>query len=176
MAGNRQHHVWQLLQRGFGEKRGKDHHIWVYKKGIAPQQTVTRLFGFEKHFYGEEGSLADEVITDFENRMQSEVQEFRKLPHGSKLDSSTVASLIGHLETRSLFLRRDSSIRLQKAVDGWVDSSKNVTKIRKAMIAYLEENPEEVDKFFGKAFVHPDRRDIRFAIWAISIMSDDEIV
>ncbi|MCD1625357.1 hypothetical protein K7H22_05030 [Seohaeicola saemankumensis] len=178
MAGNRQHHVWQLLQRGFGEKRGKDHHIWTYMKGVAPKRTVTRLFGFEKHFYGDKGSLADEVITDFENRMQSEVQEFRNLPHGSEIDSKTIASLIGHLETRTSFLRKDSSMRLQRLVGGWVKSSKSAEKLRKAMVSYLEDNPAELEKFFGKSFVPPDRREHykSLVIWAIGKMPDDDIV
>ena len=64
MAGKEHHHVWRMLQRGFGEKRGKDHHIWVYSKDEKPKQKGTGNFGVEKYFYGPEGSETDQKITD----------------------------------------------------------------------------------------------------------------
>ena len=143
MAGNKQHHVWQMLQRGFGEKCGRDHHVWVYRKSEPPKRTATRLFGVEKHFYGPEGSEADAKITKYESYNQSALQDIRKLPHGTEVDPEFVSALIAHLEMRSAFLREEVATKLQKAVGGLVQGYKSPKKLRAMMLAHLEGNPEE---------------------------------
>lgn len=153
MAGNKQHHVWQMLQRGFGEKRGKDHHVWVYRKAKPAKQTVTRLFGVEKHFYGPEGSAADAKITKYENDNQSIIQDIRKLPNGTEVDPEFASILISHLEIRSAFLRQEASNKLQKMAASLVHNFKSPEKLRAMMLEYLEENPAELDKLMGKGFV-----------------------
>ena len=177
MAGNKQHHVWQMLQRGFGEQRGKDHHVWVYRKTEPAKQTVTRLFGVETHFYGPEGSQADTNITKYENDSQSTIQEIRKLPNGAEVDPVFVATLIAHLEIRSAFLRGKTSSTMQKAIGGLVQRFRSPEKLRAVMIAHFKDNPDELDKLLGKGFVAPSQR-ICFAQFAqkiIEMMPDDEL-
>ena len=106
MAGKRQHHIWQFIQRGFGEKRGKDHHIWVYEKGCPPRKTVTRKHGVEPFFFSEgDDNTADDTITNFENSIHSYFQELRTSGAETRIASELVAPFVVHLEMRSLFLR-----------------------------------------------------------------------
>jgi len=138
-----------MLQRGFGEKHGRDHHIWVYTNTKPPERTVTRLFGFEKHFYGPAGSAADEKITEYENESQSVIQDIRKLPNGSKVDPDFAATLIAHLEMRTEFLREDVSRKMQKGFSELVKQFKCPNSLRAAMTDYLKSNPEELEKLLG---------------------------
>jgi hypothetical protein len=167
-----------MLQRGFGTKRGRDHHVWVYKKGLLPKQTSTKKFGVEKHFYGPENSEADIKITSYENESQSILQEVRKLPNGVELDKEFVATLISHLEIRTAFLRREFSEMLQSMLSGLSANLLSPDAARKIMITYLKDNPEELDKWLGQAFIHPDARagfaDIAHQL--VQTMPDAEII
>lgn len=177
MAGRRHHHVWQILQRGFGEKRGKDHHIWVYRKGQLCERTVARLFGMEKHFYGPENSETDAVITEYENESQSTIQDLRKLPNGTVVDSEYAAVLIAHLEMRSAFLRKQASEEMQSAVHGLIDGFQSPKKLRAMMLEYLRNNPEEVDKFLGQNLILPNQRAnmAKLAETMVAALSDHEV-
>lgn len=167
-----------MLQRGFGERRGRDHHIWVYTNTKPPERTVTRLFGFEKHFYGPAGSAADEKITEYENESQSVIQDIRKLPNGSKVDPDFAATLIAHLEMRTEFLREDVSRKMQKGVSELVKQFKCPNSLRAAMTDYLKSNPEELEKLLGKGFVPPHQRPAIAEIAQLIVEStpDDEIL
>lgn len=158
MAGKRQHYVWQLLQRGFGRKSYGDHHIWVYRKNSKPTQTVTRSFGVSKAFYGPEGSKADANITDFENRMQSFIQEARVKKMGEEIDRDMTAEIISHLEMRSLFIRNEIS-RLGKRVlttlEGILSSPKGT---RELFIAVARSHPEMLDEALDREAIPDEMR------------------
>lgn len=144
MAGKRHHHIWQMLQRGFAWKEHGEHHVWVYRKDAAAKRTVTRKFGQDSYFYGPEGSTADANITDFENRVQSHIQDARAAEDGTKVDSDIWATIVSHLEMRSLFMREEMSQipeRFAKAIAGYLQSP----EIRKQMITAYLENPENVE-------------------------------
>lgn len=177
MAGNKQHHVWQMLQRGFGEKHGRDHHVWVYRKSDPPARTATRLFGVEKHFYGPEGSEADAKITKYENDNQSTIQDIRKLSHGAVVDPEFMSVLIAHLEIRSAFLREEVTTKLQNAVGKLVQSYESPEKIRAMVLVYLKENPEELDKWLSQGFRPQDQRSglREIAYETIARLPDDQI-
>lgn len=146
MSGRRQHHVWQMVQRGFSWRERGDDHIWVYKKATAPRQSVTRKYGQEKKFYGDENSLADENITDFENQAQELIHFARKLEHGAVLDARQCASYVAHLEMRSKFLRSEVSNvgeRLFREIRKLFDSRKNAEKL---IVQFLNNRPELIEK------------------------------
>lgn len=159
MAGSRQHHIWQMLQRGFGTKRGKDHHVWIYEKDQPPKQTVTRLHGREKYFYGPEGSDADTNITNYENEIQSTIQDVRQLANGADVDAEFSATLIAHLEMRSAFLREEVSVSFQKGITALSNALASPSALRRAMHTYLNANPEKVDDLLGQKFVPNSDRD-----------------
>ncbi|WBU51882.1 hypothetical protein [Paracoccus sp. SCSIO 75233] len=144
MAGRRHHHIWQMLQRGFASREHGEHHVWVYRKDCAAKRTVTRKFGQDSYFYGPEGSAADLNITDFENRVQSHIQDARAAEDGTKVDSDIWAAIVSHLEMRSLFMREIMSQipeRFAKAIAGYLQSPEIREQI---MTAYLR-NPENVE-------------------------------
>lgn len=159
MAGREHHYVWRMLQRGFGEKRGKDHHIWVYRKGEKPSQKGTGNFGVDRFFYGPEGSETDKRITEFENSVQSEIQDARKMEAGAELDAAFVAPLIAHLEIRSNFLRSELSNMTERMFKALDDHFSSTVKVQAMMKDYLRKNPKKVDIFLAKNFVPVDQRD-----------------
>ena len=159
MAGKEHHHVWRMLQRGFGEKRGKDHHIWVYRKGVEPSKKGTGNFGVDRFFYGPEGSETDKSITDFENSVQGDIQDARKLDDGAELNPAFVAPLIAHLEVRSNFLRSEFSNRTERMKAALIDHFSSTAKVKVMMRDYLKKNPKEVDAFLAKSFVPSDERE-----------------
>ena len=113
-ADKEHHPVWQMLQRGFGENRGKDHHIWVYCKGAKPKQKGTGNFGVDRYVYGPEGSETDTSIAKFENSVQGGIQDARKMNDGAELNRAFAAPLIAHLEMRSNFLRSELSNMIKR--------------------------------------------------------------
>lgn len=158
MAGKEHHHIWRMLQRGFGEKRGADHHIWVYRNGVEPSQKGTRNFGVDKFFYGPEGSETDKSVTDFENSVQGDIQDVRKLDDGAGLDPAFVAPLIAHLEVRSNFLRSELSNMTERMKAALTDHFSSRAKVRVMIKDYMKKHPEEIDAFFAKSFVPSDER------------------
>lgn len=160
MAGKRQHHVWQMLQRGFSTEDHGDHHIWVYRKNSEPKQTVTRKFGQENFFYGPEGSDADRNISQFENSVQGTIQTARNAKNGTELNREILAALVSHLEMRSFYLRAEMSRIGERALEifnGYL-SSENHTKI--LLSAYAENHPEVIDDAIGNADVPENMREI----------------
>jgi len=148
-----------MLRRGFGEKRGKDHHVWVYRKGVKPSQKGTGNFGVDRHFYGPEGSETDRRITEFENSVQSDIQDARKMDAGAELDAAFVAPLIAHLEVRSNFLRSELSNMTERMLVALDEHFSSTTKVQAMIKDYLRNNPKKVDAFFAKNFVPVDQRD-----------------
>lgn len=146
MAGKRHHHVWQMLQRGFGEKRGKDHHVWVYEKGKQPRQTSTRKHGQEKFFYGPEGSTADQNITDFEGVAQSLVHFARSADEGEMLPNAEVASLVAHLEMRSSFLRMEISRMTERMVAEFDRVFKTDQELEQRLLRTITRSPIWVER------------------------------
>lgn len=159
MAGNKQHHFWQLLQRGFGEKRKKFTYVWVYEKGEAPRQKKTENFGFEEHFYGPENSLADLTITNFEDANQLKIQQLRAMENGSHVDPDFAASLITHLEIRTEFLRSEATQLIGQMTEGLANQFRSPDDLRVLVRSYLETDPKILDEFLGKNFVHPNQRE-----------------
>ena len=153
MAGKEQHHVWRMLQRGFGELRGSDYHVWIYEKSRKPRISSTRKFGSEKFFYGPEGSDADEKITKFENLFQGRIQDARKEENGSILDTSFCSNLIAHLETRSQFLRLELSNMLDRLVKSINENCSSSDTMRKLLVVYIKNNPSALDPLFSQNLI-----------------------
>ncbi len=152
MAGKKQHHVWQMIQRGFGTKTGKDHQIWVFERDGPAKQTVTRKHGVQKHYLSEgDDHSADQILTDFEQSIQSTVQEARLASDGTQVPVDIVAPFISHLEMRSLFLRDEISrvgVFFFEQLTKMLTSPKNAKRF---LLKALQENPnmisEKLDEF-----------------------------
>lgn len=151
MAGKRQHHVWQMLQKGFSWQEHGDHHVWVYRNSSEPKQTVTRKFGRVNSFYGPEGSAADTNITEFENSVQGFIQEVRGAYSGQEIDCDTSAAIVSHLEMRSLFLRDELSRvgeRIMSTLRSYLTSERHAATL---MSAFVKNHPEMIDEALVKA-------------------------
>lgn len=150
MAGKEQHHVWRMLQRGFSfTDRGPDQ-IFVYSRIGQPQQTVTRYVGVEKFFYGDPDSPADKNITDYENSVQSFIQDVRQLPNGSKLASHICGGLVAHLEMRSSFLRTQLNEVASEALTLLKDAFSSPDSFQKMMTQYFSSNTTEIEQKLTK--------------------------
>lgn len=151
MAGKRQHYIWQMLQRGFSFKERNDDHIWVYRKGVEPERTVTRKFGQSNKFYGAEGSEADNNITRFENATQSFITDARKMDNGQSVDGNISAALVAHLEMRSLFIRDEMSRLGERIISSFQDYMASPKQRQALMRAYINNHPELLDAEMDKA-------------------------
>lgn len=164
MAGKHQHHVWQMLQRGFGRKHGRYHHVWVYSKDVAPYRTSTYNFGAQDFYYSEGSDhLADEAITKFENSAQSKILEIRELPDGAQIDSLFVSNFLAHLEMRSRFIREELSRVGSNVLETLESHLSDENSLEDLLLAYLKKNPKYLeDKLaehglspgVGKALLH----------------------
>lgn len=147
MAGRKHHHVPQLLQRGFGEKTGKETQVFVYEKSGRVFQTNTKNYGAKRDFYAiEDDSFVDEMITDYENDINSFISQLKANNSTALEDTKTISGLIAHLETRTLFLREEMAV-LMGAVSSTIchlfSSSSNVEKI---IQVYMREHPNFLDE------------------------------
>lgn len=151
MAGPHHHHVWQMLQRGFGEKRGKHHHVWVFEKFKEPKQSSTYKFGADKHFFSHEGDAnADDTLTAFENGIQHKVHEWRALEDKAKVPSYEVAPFLSHLEMRSLFLREEMSNAVQKFIEEVETVFGNQRRYGELLGRVFKTRPDLIDKELEK--------------------------
>lgn len=159
MAGKHQHHVWQLLQRGFGEKRKKNHYVWVYEKAGRVWRTSTRNYGAERHFYGLEGSEADEKITSYEHETHGTIQGLRKADPDTVVDREFAATLLSHLEMRTAFIRREATANMMSLVQGLTSTLIEPKRAREFVLKFFDENPDQFDEFLAKQLVAPSQRD-----------------
>lgn len=134
MSGRKNHHVPQLLQRGFGIQGRKNVEIWVYSKDKPPFPTSTQNFGAQRDFYIEgDDTSADDLITEFEGEMNSFIQSLRNGDLQALQDRSTIASILAHLEIRSKFFREE----LMFISDTLFSELKNYLSTPKNMLNYL---------------------------------------
>lgn len=151
MAGTWQHHIWQMIQRGFGTKRGKHFHVWVYEKDADPKRTSTQKHGAQEHFLSVDGdNSADDTLTNFENKTQSKIQEIRKLTDKTKISPETIAPIVSHLEMRSLYLREELTRLGRQLIDEFSQTIRSKHQISKMMLNYIKENPDYIENEFGK--------------------------
>ena len=150
MAGKHQHHIWQLMQRGFGTRRGSDHQIWVYEKDARPRMTVTRNYGAQNGYLSNaDDHSADHLLTDFEQVAQSHVQDARSAPDGHLLDSNVWAEIVTHFEVRSLFLRNEVSRVGEHALSEIDSLLSSPQKLAELMKAYVAANQQEIENFLS---------------------------
>lgn len=159
MAGDNQHHVWRFIQRGFGEKIGKDHHVWVYDSDGSSSRTSTKKFGAEDFYFSEGGdSTADDILTEFENRAQSRLQDIKKLPNNTPLDSNFIAEVITHFEMRSMYIREEASGLFERLIEGLARLLRDPQFIVSLVQAYLKKHPELLEEQLDKAGVSKELR------------------
>lgn len=150
MAGKHQHHVWQHIQRGFSVEEYNDNHIWIYTRDSAARKSVTRTYGQQKFFYGEQNSAADQNITDLESRLSGLITAARSSKDGAVLDTSLVAPLISLLEMRSAFIRAEMSRMSQRLLEELKKALSSKKSISALVKSYLQNHPNFLDDSIKK--------------------------
>jgi hypothetical protein len=109
VSGRKQHHIPQLLLRGFGVPNGKTARVWLFRKGQAPQNPTTKNAGAERDFYSgpsADGSeTLDDRITRYETGFSNLLSVLRGQPVGSIADPTDAAEVVAHLTVRNAHLR-----------------------------------------------------------------------
>ncbi|NVJ96492.1 MAG: DUF4238 domain-containing protein [Marivivens sp.] len=142
MAGKNQHHIWQMVQRGFSHKEFKADQIWVYEKGKSPRRTQPKNYGSENHFYGEVGSRVDQKLTNLENELSELIHLIRNSDCGTFLDGADTSKLISLLTMRSLSLR-DQLKELSRTVFKELSRiGKDERIFKDLMLGYIKQNPD----------------------------------
>lgn len=158
MAGKAQHHVWRMLQRGFGVKKGKEYHVFTYETRTPPRQQGTGSFGVEKYFYGPRDSPTDTKITNIENLLQSYIQDARNMSDGEPLNNQVFPHLVTLLEVRSQFLREELS-NVSKKLESSLNHQLGSSAIAKELLlAHIRKNPKIIEEFLAQQLVPINQR------------------
>jgi hypothetical protein len=109
MQGPKQHHIPQMLQRGF-HIRGQRNWTWRFARGCAPERAHIPDIGAEDHFYSDapaDGSATlDGRITKFEGtRFGSLLTSVKRQEIGSDVDAGDAALIVAHLSLRAAHFR-----------------------------------------------------------------------
>lgn len=148
-----------MLQRGFGERRGKEYHPFKYEKGTLPRQNGTKKFGAEKYFYGPEDSPTDTKLTKIENILQSYVQDARGMRDGEDLNNEIFSHLVTMLEVRSHFVREELSNVGRMVETSLKHQLTSSTTTKDLFLSHLHKNPEIIGEFLAKQLVPINQRD-----------------
>lgn len=143
MAGRKHHHVPQLLQKGFSTKIGKAFRTTVFEKSGNHFTTSTANYGAQRDFYaiGDDFTTDDE-ITKFEDKNTAFLQSLQKGIIQPDDHTQQIASIIAHLEVRTLFLREELKFIASELFDFLEESFCNPKTLSKILKTYLENNPK----------------------------------
>jgi hypothetical protein len=157
LSGINQHHVWQHLQRGFGNRKKKQVQVFVYTIDKEPFLTSTRNFGAERHFYSQNGDhTADENITDFEDSATDIVNQLRNGPAGPIFEVERVASLLSHIEVRTKFLRDELSFHAGQFARATRSIVRDKRTFKRFLLQALKDNPDLISDEIKKAGIPAD--------------------
>lgn len=110
MAGRKQHYIPQCLLKGFEASRsGKGAQVIVFRHGRKPFISGVSDVAAQRDFYSglsEEGQKTlDEVITEYENRLGSLLNELRSTEPGEPIPPWLAAEVVSHLTIRTASVR-----------------------------------------------------------------------
>lgn len=159
MAGDYQHYLQQMLQRGFKRPgSGKHPTVWVYQKNNIPDspRRIQKL-GAENHFYSPKSDgtyiTLDDKITAWENARQADVRAWRNYKNGQSVDAVKAAELIGLTGVRTRAVRDVFSTVMEKFFFELGDFIKNpdvlVSHLNDQSRGFGEQVRQEVLKFLG---------------------------
>lgn len=174
MAGRKQHHVPQLLQRGFGEKSGKETQVFVFEKSGRVFPTNTKNYGAQRDFYAvKDDSFVDDMITEYENDINSFVGQLKEKNSIALKDTKTISGLIAHLETRTLFLRQEMAFLMGAVTSTISDLFSRSSNVEKILRVYLREHPNFLEEKLSEFKI--ESKNIGLARDLVSSQMDDLI-
>lgn len=122
MAGRKQHYIPQLLQRGFGFKKGNSTQVYVFKKGRIPYSSSIVGVAAQRDFYSKpgEGTL-DDKITIYESKVLAPAIQALRSVNAGPVDSRIAAAVVSHLSIRSEFMRGSFSSVVTDIINYFID-------------------------------------------------------
>lgn len=120
MSGPFQHHIPQMLQRGFrvpcGSRKGSM--VWVYERGCAARIERVKDVGGEDHFYSgpsDDGlRTLDDRLTEYETSFGELLRALKQTDARATVDASQAAEVVAHLTIRNAYLRRTLCLGIEK--------------------------------------------------------------
>lgn len=111
MSGRKQHHIPQLLLKGFKAKHEARHiQVYVFKAGRDPFLSSIEGVAAARDFYSSPShdgqKTLDDQITEYENKQLADLlQNFRGKAHGEAVNANEAIELVVHLVVRGAFTR-----------------------------------------------------------------------
>lgn len=145
MAGKKQHHIPQSLQRGFlFDVKAEKTYVHRRNGGHFPASISDVLA--QRYFYSRlssDGSKTlDNMITEYENRLGGLLIKLRSIPIDGEADADVVAEVVAHLTPRSANMRRIFSSGMEQlitaAAEAFADEDTFITVLG---LAEPEPNP-----------------------------------
>lgn len=125
MAGRKQHHIPQVLLRGFGRNEGgKSTLVWVYSATRGKYRSATEGIGSQRDFYSapaapDQAETLDDRITRHEGEhLAPLIEALRKLEPGSDVDARAAAEAVVHLSIRASHFREAFSSAFGEMLHG----------------------------------------------------------
>jgi hypothetical protein len=108
MAGERQHFLPRFLLKGFASRTARQqYYTWVFQKGKPPFESNILNIGLAKNFYTHRDDIdADATITAQEEILSNHVQDLRRCPSHTPVDSVKSAALVTNIVLRTKSLRQ----------------------------------------------------------------------
>jgi hypothetical protein len=138
MSGRKQHHIPQLLLRGFGRQKGNATQVVVYSIYRGIFATATDKIAAKRYFYSKPSEIPevqtlDERITSHESKLADAILEFRAVPAHHAVDSRIAAETVTHLCIRQEHVRESIGTVIGKVVDFSKDVFSEKDRARKAL-------------------------------------------
>lgn len=159
MAGRKNHHIPQLLQRGFGSRQKKSVQVWVFDKHKDPFPTSTANFGAQRDFYIDDGDTAvDDQITVFEEEVQGFIQALRSGSAIASTDNSKISKILAHLELRSKFIRDELLFLTTALLEELMTFLKTRDGMRRFMQNSVRDNPTLIQDRLSDAGLNEEQQ------------------
>jgi hypothetical protein len=163
MTGPFQHHIPQMLQRGFRIPGGsrKSSKIWVYERGVDARTERVKDIGGEDYFYSEPSTdgqkTLDEHLTEYETSFDKLLSGLKQTEPGVAVDSRQAAEVVAHLTIRNAYLRLTFGLGVEKLYSDaavlfsdeanlrpimGVDDKFPSAQFREAIDDFIEKSPE----------------------------------
>ncbi|HHA2494028.1 TPA: hypothetical protein ACOECR_000891 [Stenotrophomonas maltophilia] len=140
MAGKRQHYVPRFLQRGFlalDRQEGDGECTWWHFRGNLPRTLPISHIGVRENFYSRTAKngerTLDDVITDRESRIQSDLLYARVSQAGEVLDAERIGPLVTHLVLRTAYIRSVFRDAGEKITEALIDGLGNADALRQLL-------------------------------------------
>lgn len=129
MAGRKQHFIPRHFLKSFVINDGNDK-LWMYRRGLPKPVPVARDdAAATRDFYSKpstDGSpTLDDLITDYETRLQFLVDKLRDTDFATEVNSSEVGEVVAHLTMRAAYLRElvgMGASEMAKAIDTLINN------------------------------------------------------